>query len=491
MSKNVASNKLSNDEFYSIQRDVLKQWPTGADVYFEEAVEYHKSIPLEKRFYHALDQAVENNRTLIQPRAGVALSEGHIKLLKYLEEKGGADLLPTTIDSYTRHNRYEEANIGIRESRSQGRSLLNGFPAVNHGIAICREVTSSVSKPVQVRHGTPDARLLTEITTAGGFTSNEGGGISYNIPYSKNISLEKTIKDWQYCDRLIGLYEEAGVTINREPFGPLTGTLVPPSIAIAVGIIESILAVEQGCTHITVGYGQGGNLIQDIAALKTLKTLTKRYLRFLGHHGITVTTVMHQWMGGFPKDESKSFGVISWGAATAVLGGATKVIVKTPHEAMGVPTMEANAQGLRTTKQLINMLSDQNLSNTPSVNEESELLEMEVESIVNSVQELGEGDFALGTIRAFEAGFIDIPFAPSKFNAGKVLPARDNNGAVRFLSTGNLPFRDDVKTRHKDFLASRAREEKRDVSFQMVIDDVYAISKGNLVGRPRKNKIIK
>ena len=33
--------------------------------------------------------------------------------------------------------------------------------------------------PSQVRHGTPDARLLTEITYAGGFTSYEGGGISY------------------------------------------------------------------------------------------------------------------------------------------------------------------------------------------------------------------------------------------------------------------------------------------------------------------------
>lgn len=484
----ISNKKLSNDEFFSIQKCVVKQWPTGEDINFEESVDFHKSIPNEKRFHYALDKAAESNKTLIQPRAGVALADKHIKLLKYLEKEGEADLLPSTIDSYTRHNRYEEASVGIKESRTQGRSLLNGFPAVNHGVNVCRKVILSVNKPVQVRHGTPDARLLTEITMAGGFTSNEGGGISYNIPYSKNISLEKTIKDWQYCDRLVGMYEEAGVTLNREPFGPLTGTLVPPSISIAVGIIESILAVEQGCKHITVGYGQGGNLVQDISALKTLKTLTKRYLRFLGYHGITVTTVMHQWMGGFPKDEAKAFGVISWGAATAVLGGATKVIVKTPHEAMGVPTMEANAQGLRATKQLINMLRDQNLTNTHSVSEESELLEMEVESIVNTVQELGDGDFALGVVRAFETGVIDIPFAPSKYNANKVLPARDNDGAIRFLSTGNLPFRDDVKSIHKELLAKRARAENRDVSFQMVIDDVYAISKGYLVGRPKKTK---
>jgi methylaspartate mutase epsilon subunit len=83
-----------------------------------------------------------------------------------------------------------------------------------------------LSVPVQVRHGTPDARLLAEITLAAGFTAYEGGGISYNIPYAKRVPLEKSMRDWQYVDRLVGYYEEQGITINREPFGPLTGTLV-------------------------------------------------------------------------------------------------------------------------------------------------------------------------------------------------------------------------------------------------------------------------
>lgn len=48
----------------------------------------------------------------------------------------------------------------------------------------------------------------------------------------------------------------------------------------------------------------------------------------------------------------------------AALAKATKVIVKTPHEAMGVPTMEANAQGLRCTKQAISLLADQELKSS-------------------------------------------------------------------------------------------------------------------------------
>lgn len=479
------NEKLSDDLFYSIRKEVLQQWATGKGVDFEEALAYQKSIEDSKRFSKKLDEADRQKITLTQPRAGVALPEEHIKLLKYLEEEGEADLLPTTIDSYTRHNRYEEAQVGIEESRKVGRSMLNGFPAVNYGVDICRKVTSSLKSPVQVRHGTPDARLLTEISIAGGFTSYEGGGISYNIPYAKEHSLEQTIYDWQYCDRLIGLYEESGVTINREPFGPLTGTLVPPCISNSVAVLESLLAATQGVKHITVGYGQCGNIIQDVAAIRSLRKMTEKYLALHGFKDVVVTTVLHQWMGGFPQDESKAFGVISWGAATAALSGATKVIVKSPHEAMGIPTKEANAAGLKATKQVVSMLADQKLLNLQAVEEECRILEMEMDSILARTEELGKGDFAIGSVRAFESGAIDVPFAPSKFNRGKAMPARDNNGAIRFLDCGYLPFTQEIKDFHRGQLEERGKSEKRDVSFQMVIDDIYAIGKGYLVGRPR------
>ncbi len=482
----IKNEKLEEGVFHRIREEILNHWPTGKDIDFQEAVEYQKALSKEKNFAAKLDQAKAEGCTLIQPRAGVALPEEHIRLLNYLEEEGGADLLPSTIDSYTRLNRYKEAQRGIEESRKSGRSMLNGFPAVNHGVSICRRVTESLKSPVQVRHGTPDARLLTEITMAGGFTSYEGGGISYNIPYSKNHSLVQTITDWQYCDRVIGLYEEAGVTINREPFGPLTGTLVPPGISNAIAVIEALLAATQGCKHFTVGYGQCGNLIQDVAAIRSLAESCRAYLDKFGFQDAAVTTVLHQWMGGFPADESQAFGVISAGALVAALSGATKVIVKTPHEAMGVPTMEANAAGLKTTKQMVSMFQDQSLLDTKAVSDEVEVLQREIDCIIDKVLELGRGDLAQGAVNAFEAGVLDIPFAPSRYNAGKVLPARDNSGAIRYLEFGNLPFGEDLKALHRDKLAERGRYEDRQVNFQMVIDDIYAISKGHLVGRPSK-----
>ncbi len=480
----IRNKKIPEGEFMELRREVLSQWPTGKEVDLEEAVAYHKAMPENRCFSEKLLYAKRQKRTLVQPRAGVPVVEEHIKLMQYLEKEGEADLLPTTIDSYTRQNRYEEAENGILESLRLERAMLNGFPAVNHGVRNCRKVVESVSVPMQVRHGTPDARLLTEISFAGGFTSYEGGGISYNLPYCKNIPMERTIRDWQYVDRLTGLYEEMGVSINREPYGPLTGTLVPPCISHAAAIIEALLAAEQGVKNITVGYGQCGNLIQDIAAIRTLQELTDEYLAKYGYCDVQVTTVLHQWMGGFPADEAKAFGVIANGSMIAALSHATKVIVKTPHEAVGIPTMEANAEGLRCTKQVVNMLADQDFPEA-LLAEEKKIIAMETRAIVDKCFELGDGDIAVGVCRGVEAGVLDVPFAPCRANAGLMLPCRDNEGAVRILNMGNLPFSKELQDFHREKIEARAAAEGRKASFQMVIDDVYAIGKGRLVGRPR------
>ena len=66
-----------------------------------------------------------------------------------------------------------------------------------------------------------------------------------------------------------------------------------------------------------------------------------------------------------------------------------------------------------------------------------------------------------------------------------MLPCRDNNGAIRILNMGNLPFTQDLKDYHAAKIEERAKAENRKPSFQMVVDDVYSIGKGRLVGRPK------
>jgi methylaspartate mutase epsilon subunit len=478
----LVNRRLSREAFEAERETVLTTWPTGRDVNFADGVRFQQSLPDSKRFSSAMAAADRDRKTLIQPRAGVALLDEHIALLTNLQDV--CDVLPTTIDAYTRLNRYDEAAAGIAKSQKAGTSLLNGFPAVNHGLAGCRTLVEALDKPVQVRHGTPDARLLAEITMAAGFTAFEGGGISYNVPYARRVPLERSIRHWQYCDRLIGMYEAEGVRINREPFGTLSGTLVPPFVSHCVALIEGLLALEQGVKCITLGYGQAGNLVQDIAAIRSLRELGDEYFRQAGYDDYQLSTVFHQWMGGFPENESMAYSVICWGAATAAMAGATKVIVKTPHEAAGVPTKEANRQGLEATGQILNMVREQNVPISPEIEREIDLIKREVRAVMGKVFELGRGDVARGAVRAFEAGVMDIPFAPAACNAGKLMPVRDNEGAVRIFNAGQSPLPEDVMIFHREKIAERARAEQRESSFHMVVDDIYAISKGRLVGRP-------
>ncbi|MCF7933063.1 MAG: methylaspartate mutase subunit E [Acholeplasmataceae bacterium] len=485
----VVNKKWSTDQFLSVRKEILQGWPTGSDhaLDLDKAVENLRQVPDHKQFASKLLEAKQNHQTLIQPRAGVARLDEHIDLLLHLEQ-AGADFLPSTIDSYTRHNRYEEAEEGIRISMREGRSFLNGFPAVNHGVAGCKKVYDAVGLPLQARHGTPDGRLLAEIIHAAGWTSNEGGGISYNIPYAKSIPLSDSIYYWQYADRLVGYYEEHGIRLNREPFGPLTGTLVPPSIAITIGVIEALLAAEQGVRSITVGYGQSGNITQDVAAIDMLESLTEQYLFMFGYRDVEVTTVFHQWMGGFPKDQAEAAGLIGLASMVASLAGATKMITKTTSESVGVPTKEVNAWGIRESKLVTRLLEGQHYPESDALETERMIIKAEVENLMGHILDVGNNDIAQGVIKAFEMGIIDVPFAPSKHTKNLILPARDNEGAIRILEFGNLGMNHEIKSFHTRKLEERAMAEGRDVSFQMTIDDVYAVSQGRLIGRPKEMK---
>ena len=58
------NKKLTNDEFYTIRKEILNHWPTGAEVDFEEAVAYHKQIPDSRQFAKVLLKAKKDKVTL-------------------------------------------------------------------------------------------------------------------------------------------------------------------------------------------------------------------------------------------------------------------------------------------------------------------------------------------------------------------------------------------------------------------------------------------
>jgi methylaspartate mutase epsilon subunit len=274
--------------------------------------------------------------------------------------------------------------------------------------------------------------------------------------------------------------------LDREFFGPLTATLVPPCIAIVVGILEVILAVQQGVRCVSPGYAECGNRSQDIAAVRTLRQMTEEVLLNLGYRDVQVNTVFHQYMAAFPNDPERAEQLIYASAVTAGLTGATRVIVKTPAEAYRIPTMEDNLHGIDLVLKGITAAAEVEVDEE-SVAAECRILRLEVQSILESVVVCGRGSLAEGVVTAFRNGYLDIPFAPSVHNAGGVVTARDTEGAVRFLSFGNLQLEQEVRQFHQSKMGERRRAEgeiQEAQSYLLVEKDVLQIARGQYLRWP-------
>jgi methylaspartate mutase epsilon subunit len=458
--------------------EVLQHWPTG-----QGALDLRDNAGfLKGRLSLAaaeVEVATRKRPMLVQPRTGVA-SPGEQLALFSAMAMAGATVLSYQIDSLTRNNDYAEAAEGIRHSREAGVSTINGFPAVNHGVPVLRRIALNVDRPLQFRHSTRDPRLLAEIGFAGGVSGFEGGAICYNIPYYKDYPLADAIKNWRYVDRLVGRYfDKFGLILHREFFGVLTGTLIPPCLAIATGILEALLAAQQGVRALGIGYAEQGWRAQDIAAVRSIPKLAKRVLDNFGYGHVSVGAVFHQYMAAFPNDVEKARQLICGSAATAQLSMAVRLLTKTPAEAVRIPSMADNLDGLALVAAgMSEALPD--TANERSIREEEGWIEREVMAILDRVIEIGRGNVGSGIIGAFKSGAIDIPFAPSRYNLGEAITARDSNGAVRFLSCGRLPLPPDVKQFHAECMTGRLRRSRVDErhDYRVIEEDLLRIARG-------------
>ncbi|MCH9681897.1 MAG: methylaspartate mutase subunit E [Deltaproteobacteria bacterium] len=473
-----SDHRLEEKELHQRRREVLESWRTGAGARDLDA--NAEFLSRQPSFAEVQARQKIEQGPLLQPRSGVALVDDQIKLFQAFKG-GGADTLSYQVDSLTRNNNYIAAEEGIRESSTAGGSSINGFPVVNHGVEALRRTSTAVGLPIQTRHSTRAPELLAEISYAGGVTAYEGGAICYNVPYYKDYSLADSIRAWQYVDRLTGLYAERyGIVLDREFFGTLTAALVPPSIAIASGIIESLLAASQGVRCVSVGYAEQGHRIQDAAAIRTIRTLVPEILARLGYPSVQVNAIFHQYMAAFPADADKAKELIRQSATTAALAGATRMLTKTAVEAYRIPSMLDNLEALGLTRQGISEASKLSLD-AVAVAEEEAIIRREVECILEGVFACGHGSLAAGVVNAFDRGILDIPFAPSIHCRGEVMTARDQTGAVRFLDPGQLPIDSELKAFHRDRMSDRCHAEGLTMgkdSHMLVERDVLQIARG-------------
>jgi len=477
----VRNERLSDEKFEPERKEVLSMWPTGREVDFDEAIEFHKSLPPSKNYAKKLAWAKESGTTLIRTDSGVPPLEEHVEYLRYLQDEGGSDLLGSMVDSFTRTLQFEAAERGLRESLRTGKWLINGFPIVAHGVANTRNIVEAVALPLMIRGNAPDWRLILEVGLAGGHSGTSSSPMISFWHYSRNVPLEMSIRNHQYNYRLIGCYEEAGVPIAASVAGGFT-ILCPYSVINASAILDALIAAEQGTKNIHFSIQVQGNLVQDVAATITLPKLGQDYLNRFGYKDMVVTVSTSAWSGKFPDDAAEAFAVLCLSVVTSVIAGAQVAHVKTIEEAITIPTKESNAASLRAGKKVINMLRDQRIAlDSKTLGIEVRMLELETRAIVDRVIDLGDGDVAVGMIRAVDSGVLDNPFATTRHVVGRVMAVRDNEGAVRYLDHGNLPFTNEILDFHRGKIAAREKAQGRKVDYESVVNDLFSISHGSLV----------
>jgi methylaspartate mutase epsilon subunit len=464
------------DEFERMRRENLVRWSTGSEVNFDEAVDYHRALPQHKQLTFVMRKADAEGRCLTQPRGGFGTLELQLELMRELDNAGMADVVPTTTDSYTRNEQWATAERGIEESRKAGRSMLNGFPMVNYGPQETRKLIEAIEKPAIVLSGTSFPKLTGEVGYAAGFTGYLGSGLAYTVSYTKETTLEEGIRNYQYLDRLAALYASKGVELHRRQPGFLTGTNIPPSVAIVTCILDALLAGGQGVKNYGLELGQTLQLVQDAAAIRMCRVLVQEYLQKFGFKDVFTPVTSLHWMGAWPHDEAQAAALISYGGLTAAVSGAISITTKSTHEAFGLPTPQANAEGLRMTRMAIYLARKLKLDSLPEYIQECNLIRREVTPVVDKILEIGDGDVAIGTIRAAEAGVLDIPWSPNRFVKSRVMPARDANGYLRILDPGTMPFPRDVLEVHAEVLKRRAEREGVAFGPDLAVSSVYEIS---------------
>lgn len=472
----LTESRIPEDVFHEMRRENLARWPTGAGVDFAAAIERHRQLPRHKQLAWVMREAERRGQCLTQPRGGFGTFEMHRDLMVTLDRDGLADVVPTTTDSYTRNEQWELAQQGIEESEKAGRSLLNGYPMVNYGVPKARELIDAIDKPAIMLTGTAMPKLTGEIAFAGGYSGYLGSGIAYTTSYTKELSIEDGIRNYQYLDRLAAMYQDEGIELHRRQPGFLTGTNVPPCIAIITAVLDCLLAAAQGVRNYGLEMGETLHLVQDAAAVAACRELCQEYLAKKGHRDVFTPVTLLHWMGAWPHDDAQCAALVAYGGTLAAIAGANSVTTKSVHEAFGIPTPQANAEGLRTTRMAVYLARNIRLDGLQAFQDEKDLIKREVRPVVDRTLEMGDGDAALGTVRAFEAGVLDIPWSPNRQCRSRIMPARDADGYLRIVDPGLMPFPKDVMEIHEEKLKRRARKEGVSFGHDLAISSVYEMA---------------
>lgn len=369
-----------------------------------------------------------DGQLVVQPRMGVS-DPGAMRAGLLATRDAAATTVGTiTLDSYTRTGAHDAARAALASGAD-----LNGYPILAHEPATTRAMLAGVAGPgfpVQVRHGsaTPDAIVRTLVGV--GLHATEGGPISYCLPYGR-VPVRTSVANWvRSCEVLAGLRAD-GVEPHLESFGGcLLGMLCPPSLLIALSVLEGLFFRQHGLRSISLSYAQQSNADQDREAILALRRLAAELMPDPDWH-----IVLYTYMGMYPRSSAGGTRLLREAAELAVRTGAARLVVKTIAEAHRIPTVAENVRALEVAADAARRCPAAADRPAPDTG-----IYQEARALVGAVTGLSD-DLGRALADAFRLGYLDVPYCLHPDNAGRSRSYLDEDGRLHWSRTGSMPVR--------------------------------------------------
>ncbi|WP_105967688.1 methylaspartate mutase [Streptomyces geranii] len=371
-------------------------------------------------------------RLVVQPRMGMSDPETMRAGLLATRKAEASTVGTITVDSYTR----QDDLAAIAEALRDGKPL-NGYPIASHPAQTTRALLDGLwdeQFPVQVRHGSARPQRIIRALTKAGLHATEGGPVSYCLPYGRT-PLADSVRNWrEACELLADADEERP---HLESFGGcMLGQLCPPSLLVAISVLEAMFFQQNGIDDVSVSYAQQTDPGQDLEAVTALRRLCGELLSGTWH------VVVYTYMGAFPRTEEGALSLLGASAELAVRGGAQRLIVKTVAEAVRIPTVAENVAALEHADTVARRAGaaepPEHERDGGQVYREARVL---VEAVLDQCADLGDA-----LLRAFARGQLDVPFCLHPDNAGRTRGRIGPDSRLGWAATGAMPLKGLVNT---------------------------------------------
>ncbi|GAA4236101.1 methylaspartate mutase epsilon subunit [Streptosporangium album] len=370
---------------------------------------------------------------VVQPRMGFSDPDEMRTGLIATKEASATTVGTLTLDSYTRVGDREAARRALRAGLR-----LNGYPIVEHGAELTRLVLNGVRGPgfpVQVRHGSATPLNIFASLIEAGLDATEGGPVSYCLPYGR-VPLAESVRNWARCSEIFARLRETGREPHLETFGGcMLGQLCPPSQLVAISVLEALFFYRYGLRSLSASYAQQTDPAQDREAIFALRRLCAELLPEADWH-----VVVYAYMGVYPTTPEGSYKLLARAAELAVATHSERLIVKTVAEAHRIPTVAENVAALEYAAAVAAMARP---ARGPSLTEDTQTY-VEARTLVNAVLNL-DPDIGRALLRAFQHGYLDIPYCVHPDNRGQTRSYIDGDGWLRWAEIGSLPLSHVVK----------------------------------------------